>query len=286
MTAQAVATGQAGTGRAPRALAYGALLAMTVLFLAPLLWMAVTSVKTDADAIAPDPTWLPPDPTTGGYEQILGAANAPVLRWFVNSFGAALGQVVLVLATASTAAYALARLQFAGKRFVFAAIVGTLFIPPVILLTPNFLIVDRLGWLDSLWAVIVPGAASAFGVFFLRQFFISLPAELEEAARLDGANQWQIFARVILPLSRPALATLALLTFLTNWNDFLWPLYVLFNPGQLTLPAGLSQLQSTYTTHYPSIMAGAVIASVPAILLFLVAQRHVIEGVSRTGIKG
>ncbi|GMA85928.1 hypothetical protein GCM10025868_11780 [Angustibacter aerolatus] len=141
-------------------------------------------------------------------------------------------------------------------------------------------------WLDTLVAVIVPTAASAFGVFFVRQFFLSLPAELEEAATLDGANRWQTFAKVVLPLSKPALVTLALLSFLTNWNDFLWPVYVLFSPESQTLPAGLSTLQSANSVRYDLLMAGAVIASVPVLLLYVLAQRFIIEGVSRSGVKG
>ncbi|HKG51083.1 MAG TPA: carbohydrate ABC transporter permease, partial [Actinomycetales bacterium] len=135
-------------------------------------------------------------------------------------------------------------------------------------------------------AVIVPGAAGAFGVFFLRQFFLQLPRELEEAAVLDGANRWQTFLKVILPLSKPALVTLALLAFLTNWNDFLWPVYVLFSPESQTLPAGLSTLQSANSVRYDLLMAGAVIASVPVLAMYVFAQRFIIEGVSRSGVKG
>ncbi|HZA44615.1 MAG TPA: carbohydrate ABC transporter permease, partial [Rubrobacter sp.] len=151
---------------------------------------------------------------------------------------------------------------------------------------PNFLIVDTLNWLDTLLVIVIPGAASAFGVFFLRQFFISLPRELEEAALLDGANRFQIFTRVILPLSKAPLATLALLSFLTNWNDFLWPVYVLFSPQNLVLPPGLSKLNGAYDTDYAVIMAGGVLASIPVLILFLIAQRYIIEGVSRSGLKG
>ncbi len=158
--------------------------------------------------------------------------------------------------------------------------------PPISLLIPNYVIVANLGWLDSLTAVIVPGAAGAFGVFFLRQFFLSLPIELEEAAMLDGAGRFKTFLTVVVPLSRPALATLALLTFLTNWNDFLWPLYVLFSPERLTIQPGLSTLQSAYTTDYATILAGGAIASIPVLILFLISQRFVIEGIARGGLKG
>ena len=151
---------------------------------------------------------------------------------------------------------------------------------------PNYQIVDQFGWLNTLLAVIVPGAAGAFGVFFLRQFFLSLPKELEEAAMLDGANRYQIFFRIILPLSKAPLATLAVLSFLTNWNDFLWPVYVLFTPGNLTLPPGLSILQSAYGINYAVIAAGGVIASIPVLILFIFAQRYIIQGVARSGLKG
>jgi len=270
-----------------RVLLYTALVLLTLLFLLPLVWMVLTSLKTYPAAQHSPPTWLP-DPVSGyGYNRLAepGSQN-PVLRWFANSMLAATLNAGLVLATASTAAYALARMRFRGRAAMFAVIVATLFVPPATLIIPNFLIADTLGWLDTLTVVVVPAAASAFGVFFLRQFFLSLPRELEEAAVLDGANQWQVFVKVVLPLSRPALATLLVLSFLTNWNDFLWPIYTLFSADRLTLPAGLGLLQGAYVTDYPVIMAGAVLASVPALVLFVLAQRYVIEGVSRSGLKG
>ena len=207
-------------------------------------------------------------------------------RWFLNSLIAASLHVALVLAVTASAAYALARMEFLGKRILFATIILTLFIPGFIFLVPNYLIVDYLGWLDTYWAVIVPGAAGAFGVFFLRQFFLTIPGELEEAAVLDGASRFQIFTRIVLPLSKPALATLTVLSFLTNWNDFLWPILVLFSPEKLTLPPGLATLQGAYNFNYPVLMAGAVVASVPVLILFFMAQRYIIEGVSRSGLKG
>jgi multiple sugar transport system permease protein len=209
-----------------------------------------------------------------------------VLRWFANSMIAATSNAVIVVVTAALAAYALARMEFRGRSVVFGLIVATLFVPPVILVIPNYEIVGRLFWLDTLLAVIVPTAANAFGVFFLRQFFISLPRELEESAFLDGANSWQVFSRIVVPLSRPALATLTLLAFLTNWNDFLWPVYVLFSPETQTLQAGLSTLQGANNVRYDLLMAGAVVASVPVLILYVLAQRFVIEGVSRSGLKG
>lgn len=273
-------------GRAKRIVQYAVLIVLTILFLSPLIYMAVTSFKTQADAISPEPQWIPANPTTSAYDVMLGADDTPVLRWAFNSVLAATGQALLVVATAALAAYALARMDFRGKRLIFGTIVATLFVPAVILIIPNYIIISEFAWLDSLTAVIVPGAASAFGVFFLRQFFTSLPMELEEAAYVDGAGPFRIFWSVVLPLSKPALATLALLAFLTNWNDFLWPLYVLFSAEQQTLPAGLATLQNANAVRYDLLMAGAMIAALPVLLLYLVAQRFVIEGVSRTGLKG
>jgi multiple sugar transport system permease protein len=291
MAAVAHAPPAVDEGRRKRVLtlvaSYAALLALTILFLAPLIWMLSTALKTNQEATRIVPTWIPEDPSTDGFDAIINRSEqTPVFRWFVNSMVAALAQAFLVVVTASMAAYALARMEFRGKRVMTAMIISTLFIPPIIFLTPTYLILDELQWLDSLLAVIVPGAAGAIGVFLLRQFFISLPRELEEAALLDGANRLKIFLRVILPLSKPALATLFLLAFLTNWNDFLLPLFVLFSPESLTLPPGLGLLQGQYTTSYEIIMAGAIVATIPALILFIIAQRWVIEGVSSTGIKG
>lgn len=276
------------TGRVLTMIAtYGVLLALTLLFVSPLIWMLSTALKTNEEATRLVPTWIPEEFSRAGFDAILTRSEqTPVFRWFVNSMVAALAQATIVVATSAMAAYALARLEFRGKRILTAMIISTLFIPGIIFLTPTYLILDDLGWIDTLLAVIFPGAAGAIGVFLLRQFFVSIPRELEEAAMLDNAGPWKIFLRVILPLSKPALATLFLLAFLTNWNDFLLPLAVLIQPENLTLPPGLGLLQGAYTTSYEIIMAGAVVATVPALLLFILAQRFIIEGVSSTGIKG
>jgi multiple sugar transport system permease protein len=263
-----------------------ALVAIALVFISPLVFMLVTSFKTRADATSVPPSWIPEEWTLQAYQTILGSASTPVFTWFLNSVTAAVANSVLVVITASLAAYPLARMQFRGKNLVFGAIIATLLVPPVILVIPNYLIVSELGWLNSLVAVIVPTAAGAFGVFLMRQFFLSIPVELEEAARLDGANRFRTFVSVVLPLAKPALATLGLLALLTNWNDFLWPVYVLFSPEVQTLPAGLSTLQSANAVRYDLLMAGAVIASAPVVLLFIALQRFIVEGVSQSGIKG
>jgi multiple sugar transport system permease protein len=279
----------ATAGRRPGAeiLRWAGLILLTLLYLAPLIWMVLTAFKSEEEALLTPPTFLPKEWSTEAVKTVFeSSAQTPVLRWFANSMLAALAHALLVLATAAPAAYALARMEFRFKRLIFGAIVATLFVPPIIFLAPNYEIVDALGWLDSLPAVIVPLAASAFGVFFLRQFFLGLPRELEEAALLDGASRFQVFMRIVLPLSKPALATLFLLSVLTNWNDFLWPLYVLFNPEHLTLAPGLALLQGANQTDYALLMAGGLLASIPVLLVFMLTQRYIIEGVSRSGLKG
>ena len=284
---QGVDTRSENARRYMRWLSYAALLLLTAIYVLPFVWMALSSFKTNAESTAIPPTWFPEQPTTQSYETLRNpASGAPVFRWFLNSLISALAHTAIVLVTASMAAYALARLQFPGKKILFGLIIATLFMPPIIFLIPNYLIVDSFGWLDNVLAVIVPTAASAFGVFFMRQFFIGLPHELEEAALLDGANHFQIFSRIIIPLSKPALATLAVLSFLTNWNEFLWARAVLSTPPNQTLPPGLGTLQGAFETDYSLIMAGAVIASIPVLILFIIAQRYVLEGVARTGLKG
>ena len=280
--------GRGNLGRLVRLIpTYLGLALLTLVFVAPLLWMLSTSLKPNFLTTRFPPQWIPWDFSGEGYSTILTTSSAnPVLQWFLNSMIAASAHTVLVLVTASMAAYALARMHFRGKNLMFVVIVLTLVIPQFVFLIGNYLIVEYFGWLDTLLAVIVPGAAGAFGVFFLRQFFLSLPMELEEAALIDGANRWQIFLRIILPLSKAPLATLAVLSFLTNWNDFLWPVYVLLSPESLTLQPGLAILQGAYNTNYTVIMAGGVVASIPVLILFAFAQRYIIEGVSRSGLKG
>jgi len=263
---------------------YIVLILLALIIVLPLLWMLLTSFKTDSDAVR-NPYSIPNPFSLDGYQKLLNGQQ-PIFLWLWNSFAAASVQTILVLVTASMGAYALARLNFSGKRVVFGMIISTLLVPPVVFLIPNYLIVQNLGWLDSILAITVPGAAGAFGIFFLRQFFVGLPVEIEEAARIDGASDLRIFLQIVLPLARPALATLAVLTFLNNWNDFLWPVYVLLSPDNMTLQPGLSMLQGAYRTHFGIVMAGAVVASVPVLILFGIAQRQIVESVAGTGVKG
>ncbi len=259
---------------------------LSVIFLGPLLIMFFTSLKTAGESQSVPPTLWPQAPTLRAYDILLSAADNPIFLWFANSMIAATLHALLVVVTASLAGYALARMEFAGRNAMFALIISTLFVPGFIFLMPNFLLLDAFGWLDTLLAIIIPGAAGAFGVFFMRQFFLGLPKEFEESARIDGAGPFTTFLRIMLPNAMPAMVTLLVLAFLANWNDFIWPLYVLFTDARLTLPVGLTKLQGAYTIDYPVIMAGAVIASLPVLILYTFVQRYVIEGVASGGVKG
>lgn len=263
-----------------------ALILLSVVFLGPVAMMILTSFKTRVESQTVPPTFLPEEWTTRAYRVLFAPDSAtPVLRWFLNSMLAAAGHAVLVVIVCSMAGYALARLNFPGRGVVFGLIVSTLFVPGFIFLMPNFEMMSRLAWLDSYLALIVPGAAGAFGVFFMRQFFVGLPLELEESARIDGAGPWRIFVSIALPNARAAVVTLLVISFLANWNDFVWPLYVMFSTEMLTIPVGLSRLQGAYTIDYPVIMAGATIAAVPVLILYVFVQRYIIEGVASSGIK-
>lgn len=260
---------------------------LTLVFIGPLLWMMLTSFKTSVEARSIPLTFLPSEWTLSAYKTLFfGDDASPVLIWLLNSFISATAHSVLVVTISAMAGYALARMEFPFKKLIFGMIVATLFVPGFIFMMPNFLILNELNWLDTLLALIVPGAAGAFGVFFMRQFFGGLPVELEESARIDGAGPWRVFFSIVLPNARAAIVTLAVLSFLANWNDFIWPIYVLFTPENLTLPVGLSKLQGAYTIDYPVIMAGAALASIPVLILYIFVQRYVIEGVASSGVKG
>ncbi|UFU07987.1 carbohydrate ABC transporter permease [Ruania halotolerans] len=262
------------------------LVLLSMVIIGPLVAMALTSLKTTAESQTSPPTLWPEVFTWRAYEVLFAAADNPILQWFANSMISAAAHAVLVVTVASMAGYAFARMEFPGKNVLFGVVLSTMFVPGFIFLMPNFITLDTIGWLDTLLAVIVPGAAGAFGVFFMRQFFLRLPKEFEESARIDGAGPLRTFWSIVLPNTRPAMVTLLVISFLANWNDFIWPIFVLFSDANLTLPVGLSKLQGAYTIDYPVVMAGAVIASLPVLLLYVFVQRYVIDGVAASGVKG
>jgi multiple sugar transport system permease protein len=259
---------------------------IALLIILPLLWMLSTSLKPKSDWFLPQIYWIPRTITWDNYQKILDNPTLPIARWFLNSIFVSSMTTLLILVVDSAAAYAYARMEFRGKRLLYGLLLATLFLPGIMFLVPNFLTVANLGLLNSYAGVIVPGLAGVFGVFFMRQFFESLPRELEEAAYIDGATRFQTFLFIALPLSKPALATLGIITFLGSWNDFLWPLLILRDRELLTLPPGLRTLQGAYTSEYGQMMAGAVITSIPVLLLYVMLQRYVVESVQTAGLKG
>jgi multiple sugar transport system permease protein len=271
----------------PRVLSQVAMAAFALLMVTPVFWMFSTSFKPESEVMSATPKWLPDHPTVANYTSLLEKSDEfPIARWFLNSLGIALLVTFLVLVVTSTAAYAFSRLNFKGRNALFLIVLATMMIPAQVSLIPVFLIVQKLGLFNTYGGIILPGLASAFGVFLLRQFFVQLPAELEEAAFLDGAGHWTVFSKVILPLSKPALATLAIFTFIGSWNDFVWPLIITNDVSMRTLPVGLTIFQGRYNLEYGLTMAAAAVSTIPMIVAFLIFQRRITEGIALQGLKG
>ncbi len=264
---------------------------LAAVWLAPIVWVMVTSVKVTADIVRLPPEWIPWPVTASHYEEVLFSSSRTtrIGRAFGNSLVIALGTVAIVVLTSAMAAYPLARMRFPGRDTIFTVLIGSLMIPNAVVLVPQYVLVQQLGWLSTYQGLIVPEAAMtfAFGVFLLRQFFLTMPADLEEAARIDGANAWQIFTRIVLPLSQPVLAALAIFAFRSAWNDFLWPLIAVNKPEMFPLPVALALLRSAYSSEsYGPIMAGAALSALPLLVVFVVANQRIVEGVRVSGLKG
>ena len=274
-----------GESRVSKVGFYLLLILFALFFLLPLLWMLVTAFKPFEEWISPN--WIPVNPTLENFTSIFNDKSLPVVNWFFNSLLIASLFTAAILIIDSLAGYAYARLEFPGKNFLFGLMLATLVMPGIMFLIPNYLTVARLDWIGTLQGVIAPGLAGVFGVFFMRQFFQSLPKELEEAAYIDGASVWHTFVSVILPLSKGPLITLGIITFLTSWNEFLWALLILGGKRTaLTLPVGLATLQGQYTFDYGKLMAGALVLTLPVLILYAIFQRYIIRSISMTGIKG
>jgi multiple sugar transport system permease protein len=255
-----------------------------LLFLAPVYWMVATSLKPEADTVAQPIQWYPWHPTLENYIKVLASPDSNVLRWTFNSAFTSLAFTLGTVVVCVLAAYAVARMRFPGREMWFWFVLSSMMVPGIVTLIPSFIMMLQLGWIDTYHALIWPSMGGAFGVFLLRQFLTQLPRELEEAARLDGANSFQILIKVILPLSKPVLATFAVFTFLGAWNSVIWPIYVAHG-DLMTLPAGLAQFQGIYRTTYGTLMAGTTLAALPALLAYLLAQRFLEQGLTLTGLK-
>lgn len=257
---------------------------LALLMVMPMLWMVITSFETLNETRHFPPILVPSGVRWQNYTQVL--EQAPFTRWMLNTVVVTTAVVVANLFFCSLAGYAFARIKFFGRDVVFILVLATLMIPFQVILIPTFLIVRKLGLIDTLPVLIVPNLAGAFGIFLLRQFFRTLPIELEEAARIDGASRLGVLFKIVLPLSGPALATLAVITFLWEWNDFLWPLVTIYSPSNMTLQLGLTTFQGAHQTNTHYLMAATVMSMVPILLLFFSAQRYFIRGIATTGLKG
>jgi len=265
---------------------YLVLVLIALLVIIPMVWMLSTSFKLKSQLFSREIYWIPKVITLENYTKILNNPSTPIARWFTNSLIVAVLTTTAKLVIDALAGYAYARLEFAGRKQIFGLLLATLFLPGVMFLVPNFVTVARLGMLNKFSGAIIPALASVSGVYFMRQFFMSIPKELEEAAAIDGCTTFQIFFQIVLPLAKPALATLAVIEFLASWNDFLWALLVLKDRTVQTLQPGLRTLQGAYTSEYGLMMAGAVIVALPVLVLYMFLQRYVVESVATTGLKG
>jgi multiple sugar transport system permease protein len=290
------------------ALAYVILVPGAILFVAPLAWLISASFQPVGDIFSWPPHWIPQNPTIEGYKLFFGIGGdvaqargaEGVTRWFVNSAIVATSVTALQLFFNSLAAYVFAKRKFPGRDLIFLLFLATMMVPPTVTLIPNYLVLKHIplfggndifglgghGWLDSYYGLILPGAVSAFGIFLLRQYMRSIPDELLDAARIDGASEFKIFWKVVLPLCRPALAAMAIFTFTYAWEDFFWPLIIVSDPDLYTAPLGLALFVTKNRTAWDMLMAGSVIATLPMIVVFMIFQRNFIRGISLSGLKG
>ena len=266
------------------ALKYLVLAAGAFIMVFPFVWMIIASLMTAGEIQLRPPVWLPAAPQFSNYSDL--AQSIPMGRLYFNSLFTS-GLIVFgVLLSSSLAGFAFAKYRFPGREFLFYLILATMMIPFFVTLIPVFFIVRQLGWIDTYQGLVVPGLTSAYGIFLMRQFIITLPDELIDAARIDGASELRIFWRIIVPLVKPALATLGTFTFIGSWNAFLWPLLVVNSRELMTLPLGINTMKSLYADNTNLLMAGTAVSVIPMLVLFIFLQRYFIQGIALTGLKG
>jgi arabinosaccharide transport system permease protein len=267
-------------------LVYGLLTLAVMVVGMPFVYMVTGSTKADTELFRLPLTVAPEHVIFTSYERLLSGEQIPFVRQFFNSIFVAVAQTVLSLLVASLVGWGFARYEFRGKRVLFAFLLITLTFPAQVTLVPQFLLMLRLGWLDTYWAIIIPGAISAFGAFFMRQNMLAVPEELLDAGRIDGVSEFGLYWRIGMPLARGALSVLAVLVFLASWNDYLWPLIVLRSAENFTYPVGLATLYGLYKIEYSMILAGATIVTLPVILLFVAGRNQLLESLTVGAVKG
>jgi multiple sugar transport system permease protein len=289
-------------------MAYVILVPGALLFVAPFAWLVSASFQPLSDIFDLPPHWIPSHPTLDSYATFIGRGRADATgagthgawRWFANSALVATSVTILVLFFDSLAAYVFAKRKFPGRDFIFVLFLATMMVPGQVTLIPNYIVLKHIplfggnnilgngghGWLDSYYGLIVPGAVSAFGIFLLRQYMQSIPDELLDAARIDGASEFRIYWQVVLPLTGPALAAVGIFTFVYSWEDFLWPLIIITSEDRITAPLGLALFVVKNKTQWDVLFAGSVIATLPMVVVFMIFQRKFIQGISMSGLKG
>ncbi|GKU23714.1 carbohydrate ABC transporter permease [Clostridium folliculivorans] len=274
--------------KGPKVAAFIFLFAMALIWILPVLYAVLSSFKSNVEINSIGYKLLPQQWIVENYVKVLtNFDSAPIVRWFLNSLLIAVSQTVLVLIIASSAAYAYSRLKFKGRDFIFWILLSTMMFPSIVNLIPLYKIVSMFNWIDTPLAIIVPGVSGVFNIFLIKQFMVSIPKEYDESARIDGASDFQIYFKVILPLIRPVLTVVALFTFTGAWNDFLWPSIVYNNIENLPLTPALQLFQGMYVTDYGRLTTSAVIAIIPTFILYLFTQKYFLEGLNlSSGIKG
>ncbi len=269
-----------------------------IAFAAPFAWLISASFQTSGDIFSWPPKWIPQNPTWDGYITFFTQTDA--VRWFANSAFVSISVTVLQLFFNSLAAFVFAKRRFPGRDAIFIVFLATMMVPPQVTMIPNYLILQHIplfggndllgqgghGMLDSYWGLILPGAVSAFGIFLLRQFMMGIPDELLDAARIDGASEFMVYARIMLPLCRPVLAATAIFTFMAAWEDFLWPLIIMSDPAKFTAPLGLAMFVQKNQTDWGLLLSGSVISTLPMVIIFIIFQRQFVQGIAMSGIKG
>jgi multiple sugar transport system permease protein len=268
-----------------RVLLYALLVSGCLVTLVPFVWMVLGSFKSSREIIRIPPTLWPENPTLASYQTILNDPKLPLGRFYLNSFIVAGSQVLMILFTSSLAGFVFAKYRFFGKSTLFGFILATMMIPAQVTMIPGYLMLARLGLIDSLWGLIVPSAVDAFGIFLMKQFIEGLPSELMDAARIDGASEWGIYWRIILAQIGPALATLGILSFMGSWNSYLWPLIVITTHERRTLPILLTWYTSVHGSRTDLEMAAGVLVVLPILFVYTFLQRWIVQGIALTGFK-
>ena len=266
-----------------RIIIFAILVLVSVMILVPYVWMLSNSFKSTKETMVDASHLLPRDPTLKGYETVL--LKSPFFQWMKNSLVIAVTDTIIVLFTSSILGYIFARFQFRGKQLLFAILMFTMMVPAQVTMITSFLLIDRIGLYDKLWALIIPMMVNAFGVYLCKQFCEEIPRELIESAKIDGAGDFRIYFRIVLPQIRPALGALAIFTFLEHWNDYLNPLIYLSSSDKMTLPLALSFFSTQHQTDLSAVMAAAALIMIPSAIVFIIFQKQFIKGIALTGMK-